>query len=226
MISTKIKYLVIGACTVAAVAVTSFLGYYFGVVRPQIQRAAILSEEKGDLEKRLVVSEKNKKRAMDELVLLDIAHYRRLEQRVEDPPEKPDKTIAIKDLVLASYVSDDYNKCRERKSSVYKKGEIVTLHHVVVDMIPIVMNGEYKIGCDEVHELFEPDGKLVPGVTKVNSFSTTRTVTGQDVFTIPIECGVNTAALRKHGTYTYRITVTDQFRPSNKYVGEIKFTVK
>lgn len=224
MISTKIKYLVIGAFTAAAVSVTSFVGHYFGFVRPQIQRAA---EEKGDLERKLAVAEQNKKRAMDELVLLDIAHYRRLEQRVEDPPEKPAlKTIAIKDLVLASYVSDDYRTCRERKSSTYTKGEIVTLHHVVADMIPIVIDGEYKIGFDEVHELLDPDNRLVPGVTKINSFSTTRTVTGQDIFTIPIECGIKTAVLPKLGTYTYRITVTDQFRPSNSYVGEIKFTVK
>ncbi|MBW2978205.1 hypothetical protein KY331_05135 [Candidatus Woesearchaeota archaeon] len=133
--------------------------------------------------------------------------------------------ILITDLLLASSVDEDYNYV-EKIDSTYTKGENIIIYHEIKDITPKDVAGELRIRIREVHQLFDPDGLLVPGLTEVNSFSTTKTVTTSDLYTIPVESGVNTAALSKPGDYIYRITVIDQFNLTNTDTKEIEFNLE
>ena len=138
------------------------------------------------------------------------------------PLSKP--LIKIENLLLASSVDEDYNYV-ERESSTYTKGEIVTIYHEVQNIIPNLVDGEYQIAFFEVHKLFDPDDTLVPGIIEFNSHSVRNIVQSSEPQTVNLKSGINTGLLKKTGTYTYRMTVSNDFNPDDFVTKEISFFV-
>lgn len=141
----------------------------------------------------------------------------------EIPEEFP---ISIDNLLFAKTIAEDFSYYIKRTNSTYKKEEIVQLYHEVHNIKPVSIEGKYQIGFIEIHELFDPDNQLIAFVSEENTYSTTRTIETSDYHTIDLRSSVDTSRLTKPGTYTYRITLTDEFNPNNKAVEEIQFILE